>query len=288
MTYINYPPYPTNLPGSIPDTNTWPGIVPQTPVAPYVPINILPRTVVQSAPKVTLGEAFKPKRAGKNTSHVIFVLDDSSSMRSCWDQTIAGYNEYLKGQKDDEVKTGIKTFVSLYKFDGHNVTKVFDHTPVSNVPLLSKETYNPSGSTNLNDAIGGVMIEINKNLAAKKKNERESVIITILTDGEENSSRTFDNASVKQMVEKAQGKNWGFMFLGANINAFHTGASLGFSYSNTIQFNAVNATETIRAASDMTSRMKGAYASGMNTFDTYTVSAFTDVERTAAVGGKNE
>lgn len=288
MTYINYP-NSTNLPGTLPNQqpDTWPSVIPQTPVAPYVPINVLPYTIVQQA-KVTLAEAFKPKRAGKESSHVIFVLDDSSSMKSCWEQTIAGYNEYLKGQKEDEIKTGIKTFVSLYKFDGHNVTKVFDHSPVSQVPLLNKETYNPSGSTNLNDAIGGVMMEINKNLAAKKKAERESVIITILTDGEENSSRTFDNSTIKQMVEKAQGKNWGFMFLGANINAFHAGSSLGFNTSNTLQFNAANATETIRAASGMTSRMKGAYASGMSTLDTYAVSAFTDQERTAAVGGKND
>lgn len=288
MTYINYP-NTTNLPGTLPNQqpNTWPGVIPQTPVAPYVPINVLPHTIAQQ-PKVTLAEAFKPKKAGKESSHVIFVLDDSSSMKSCWEQTIAGYNEYLKGQKEDEIKTGIKTFVSLYKFDGRNVTKVFDHFPVSQVPLLSKETYNPSGSTNLNDAIGGVMMEINKNLATKKKAERESVIITILTDGEENSSRTFDNSTIKQMVEKAQGKNWGFMFLGANINAFHAGSSLGFNTSNTLQFNAANATETIRAASGMTSRMKGAYASGMTTLDTYAVSAFTDQERTAAVGGKND
>lgn len=284
---MTFNPNTSALPGTFPNQQPWPNVLPQTPVAPYVPINVLPHTIVQTA-KVTLAEAFKPKRAGKETSHVVFVLDDSSSMRSCWDQTIAGYNEYLKGQKEDEVKTGIKTFVSLYKFDGYNVSKVFDHMPVSQVPLLNKETYNPKGSTNLNDAIGGVMMEINKILSSKKKSERESVIITILTDGEENSSSTFDNSTIKQMVEKAQGKNWGFMFLGANINAFHAGSSLGFNTSNTLQFNAANATETIRAASGMTSRMKSAYASGMSTLDNYAASAFTAAERSLAVGEKNE
>lgn len=240
-------------------------------------------TVAASA---NLGQAFKPKRAGKNPnlSHIIFVLDESSSMSSCWDQTISGYNEYLKAQKEDAEKTGIKTLVSLYKFNGHDVRAIFDRQDVGEVQPLDKNSYHPSGGTNLLDAMGGVMMKINLLLADKKKADRESVIITVLTDGEENQSRTFRNDDIKAMVEKAEGKNWGFMFLGANIDAFHAGAAMGFNYNNTMQFSTANAAETMRGASAMTSRLKGAYASGMATMDSYTVSAFNDVERAAAVG----
>jgi len=238
------------------------------------------------AAPANLGEAFKPKRAGKNPnlSHIIFVLDESSSMSSCWDQTISGYNEYLKAQKEDAEKTGIKTLVSLYKFNGHDVRAIFDRQDVGEVQPLDKNSYHPSGGTNLLDAMGGVMMKINLLLADKKKADRESVIITVLTDGEENQSRTFRNDDIKAMVEKAEGKNWGFMFLGANIDAFHAGAAMGFNYNNTMQFSTANAAETMRGASAMTSRLKGAYASGMATMDSYTVSAFNDVERAAAVG----
>lgn len=240
-------------------------------------------------PAADLVKAFRPKRAGKNPelSHVVFVLDESSSMASCWDQTIAGYNEYLKAQKEDAEKTGIKTLVSLYKFNGYTVTTVFSQQDVADVTPLTKETYRPSGSTNLLDAIGGVMMNINALLLNKKKDDRESVIITILTDGEENTSRTFSNAAIKGMVEKAEGKNWGFMFLGANIDAFHTGAAMGFSSHNTMQFNTSSADATFRGASAMTSRMKSAYASGMNTEATYGATTFFADERAAAVGDAN-
>ena len=233
-----------------------------------------------------LGQAFKPKRAGKNPnlSHIIFVLDESSSMSSCWDQTISGYNEYLKAQKEDAEKTGIKTLVSLYKFNGYDVRAIFDRQDVAEVQPLDKSSYRPSGGTNLLDAMGGVMMNINTLLTEKKKADRESVIITILTDGEENQSRTFRNADIKVMVEKAEGKNWGFMFLGANIDAFHAGAALGFNYNNTMQFSTANAAETMRGASAMTSRMKGAYASGLDTSSTYAATAFFEQERAAAVG----
>jgi hypothetical protein len=231
----------------------------------------------------SLGEAFKPKHAGKNTSHVIFVLDDSGSMQSCRDATISGYNEYLQMQKKDAQETGIATFVSLYKFDGRTLTSVFNRAPVEYVEDLTRNTYNPQGGTNLYDAIGGVMMQINAELAKNKKADRDSIIITILTDGAENASRTFNSSNVKQMVEKAEGKNWGFMFLGANIDAFAAGSSLGFNSHNTIQYSTTSMENTMRSASAMTSRMKSAYASDMDTTLAYASSGFTDQERTLAV-----
>jgi len=253
------------------------------PTTSAIPSSFATQAIAQPA---NLGQAFKPKRAGKNPnlSHIIFVLDESSSMSSCWEQTISGYNEYLKAQKEDAEKTGIKTLVSLYKFNGYDVRAIFDRQDVAEVQPLDKSSYRPSGDTNLLDAMGGVMMKINLLLADKKKADRESVIITVLTDGEENQSRTFRNDDIKAMVEKSEGKNWGFMFLGANIDAFHAGAAMGFNHNNTMQFSTANAAETFRSASAMTSRMKGDYASGMATMDSYTVSAFNDAERKAAVG----
>jgi Mg-chelatase subunit ChlD len=248
-------------------------------------ITIQPNTtLIQSAAaKPSLAEAFKPKRAGKNTSHVIFVLDDSGSMQTCRAATISGYNEYLQAQKKDAKDTGIPTFVSLYKFDGSSVKCVFNRLAVDAVENLTEKTYNPQGGTNLYDAIGGVMMQINTQLAANKKSNRDSVIITILTDGEENASRTFDNTNIKQMVEKAEGKNWGFMFLGANIDAFAAGSSLGFNSHNTMQYSVGSMENTMRSASAMTSRMKTAYDSGMDTTLAYATTAFTEDERKLAV-----
>ena len=242
-------------------------------------------SATQHAPAVDLASAFKPKRAGKNPnlSHIVFILDESSSMQSCQDSTISGYNEYLTAQKDDALKTGIKTLVSLYKFNGYNLNCVFDRQDVQEVQPLTNVTYRPSGGTNLHDAMGGVMMKLNEILSEKKKADRESIIITVLTDGEENQSKTFRQTDIKPMVEKAEGKNWGFMFLGANIDAFHAGSALGFNVNNTMQFSTSNAAETIRSASAMTSRMKGLYASGMDTGATYAATAFSAVERASAI-----
>ena len=267
MTYVNYPN------GNTPSLSIQPQSILTVPVQ-----------------KTDLVSAFNPKRAGKNSklSHVIFVLDESSSMGSCWDSTIAGYNEYLAGQRLDAETTGIETLVSLYKFNGSTVRSIFERTDIKSVKPLDKNSYRPSGGTNLHDAMGGVMMAINTLLSNKHKSERESVIITVLTDGEENQSRTFKSTDIKGMVEKAEAKNWGFMFLGANIDAFHAGSALGFGATNTIQFNTKNISESINAASSMTSRMRSAYASGLDTSATYAATSFTAAERAASVGKPDE
>jgi hypothetical protein len=253
------------------------------------PVSVLNHTYMVTN-SVDLAAAFKPKRAGKNPklSHVVFLLDDSSSMQSCRDITISGFNEYLASQKADANTNGISTVVSLYKFNGHDVKCVFDRENVQTVEPLTNSTYNPSGNTNLLDAMGGVLMKVNSLLSEKKKAERESVIINVLTDGEENASRTFNNASIKAMVEKAEGKNWGFLFLGANIDAFQAGHALGFGVSNTMQFDTKNTGATMRAASRMTNSLKGAYASGTPTSMAYASTTFTASERASAVGKDNE
>lgn len=250
-------------------------------------INTIIPTAV--ANPVSLGAAFNPKRCGTKTSHVIFVLDDSGSMQDCRDATIEGFNEYLGMQK----KEGIPTFVSLYKFDGSNVNCVYNRVPVASVSNLTRDTYNPNGMTNLFDAIGGVMMQINLDLTTKKKADRDSVIINILTDGHENSSRTFTNGDVKQMVSKAQDKSWSFMFLGANIDAFAAGQTMGFTTHNTMQFDTNNVGATMRAASRMTNDIKTAYFASASSADInvnalYAQTSFTAAERKSALGDNSD
>lgn len=220
---------------------------------------------------------FKPVGAGEKSAHVIFVLDDSGSMQSCRHQTIEGFNEFLAGQKESEVPT----YVSLYKFDGWRTVQMYEHVPVSVVEKLNTETYNPQGGTNLLDAMGDVMIKVNSELAAYgKKSSRDSVTIVILTDGEENQSKEFSTGDIKAMVEKSTAANWGFFFLGANIDAFATSSNLGFNVNNTLQYSTERMGQTMSNASRAVNSTKSARASGAEmTENTYAAVGFTTEER---------
>ena len=93
------------------------------------------------------------------------------------------------------------------------------------------------------------------------------------------------------MVSKAQDKAWSFMFLGANIDAFAAGQTMGFTAHNTMQFDTHNVGATMRAASRMTNDMKSMYfasasAADVNVNTLYASATFTDAERKAAIDGE--
>lgn len=56
----------------------------------------------------------------------------------------------------------------------------------------------------------------------------EKVLFTIVTDGEENSSKEFDWETVKNMIKHQREKySWVFTFLGANIDTDKVSGDLG-------------------------------------------------------------
>ena len=228
--------------------------------------------------------SFKPKRVAKaKSSHVIFVLDESSSMGDCYAQTIRGFNEFLDGQKLDSEKTNTPVDVSLYKFNGNSVINTFGRKNIKTVEPLSYINYKPNGGTNLLDAIGHALVEVNEGLAAKKKSERESVIFVILTDGEENTSRRYSNATIRGMVKACEDKGWLFMFLGANIDAFLVGSTLGFGKANTVAFTNASAGNAMTMASQKVSHYRSASLGGMDPKAVYDKEGFTDDERKKAL-----
>merc|ERR1711978_809436 len=53
-------------------------------------------------------------------------------------------------------------------------------------------------------------------------------ILVILTDGEENSSRLFDQKDTKKMIDDmTENQNWQVQYLGANQDAFSVAGSIG-------------------------------------------------------------
>lgn len=233
------------------------------------------------ANKIDFGTAFVPHKAGNNTSHVVLILDESGSMSSVRDTTISAINEFVESQRINAKETGIKTYISLYKFDGENVNSVYSKLDAFETPKLSRDNYIPNGGTNLMDAIGTVVSSINNSFSDIPQNLRSSVIVTVVTDGEENMSRVYDNKDIKQMISKCEDYNWGFLFLGAKVDAFAS-ANFGFNYNNTIQLSGSTASVSsgIMSASRAVNSMKSAYSSdSASTSTIYDQHGFTDAER---------
>lgn len=163
---------------------------------------------------------------------VSIVLDETGSMSVRHDQTISAFNEYVGSLKT----TNVPVSVTLTKFNTDKVEVSYTDKALKDVPLLSKETYKPTACTNLYDAVGKTINEINSRNVEKDK----SVLVVIITDGEENSSKEYTQQKVFDLIKEKQGKGWTFVFMGADQDAWVASSGLGIARGNTMSFSGTN------------------------------------------------
>ena len=171
----------------------------------------------------------------ENFTSINVIIDRSGSMGHLAHDTIGSFNTFLKEQKDvpGEVAFTLCSFNQDYSL-------VHDFVKLASVPDLNSKTYQPSGNTALLDALGTTINSVGAKLAAMPEDERPSkVIFLVITDGQENASRRFTKEQIKSMVTHQQDVyQWEFVFIGANIDAFSEGMSLGFSAQNSVSYSA--------------------------------------------------
>lgn len=163
----------------------------------------------------------------RDATHIAVLLDRSGSMGVVKEETISGFNYFLKEQQ----AAGDNATLTLVQFDSESTDVVHESRPVRDVPGLNPDTYQPRGSTPLLDALGQTINSTGKTLAAIPEAKRpDKVVFVVITDGEENASHQFTKARVKEMIDHQTGKyNWQFVYLGANQDAFAEAGAVGIS-----------------------------------------------------------
>lgn len=169
----------------------------------------------------------------KDVTELVFILDRSGSMGGLEKDTIGGYNSVLEKQRETEGECIITTVL----FD-HCCEILHDRTDVRFIRKLTEKDYSVGGCTALLDAMGKTIQKIStahKNMSEEGRPEK--VMVVVITDGEENSSRTYSLKKVRAMIEHHKKKfGWEFVFLGANIDAVATARSFGISADRAAEY----------------------------------------------------
>lgn len=175
----------------------------------------------------------------KDSTMIVALLDKSGSMKLVQDDTIGGFNTFI----DEQKKVPGEATLTLVQFNDVISTTYID-VPLAHVAPLTKDTYQPSGWTSLNDALAQTIIEVGNKLAAKKEEDRPGKIsVLIMTDGAENTSKEFGGSKgfskVREMVGHQKDKySWDFTFIGANMDAFAAASGYGIGARNSINYSA--------------------------------------------------
>jgi uncharacterized protein YegL len=180
------------------------------------------------------------KKSGVTRTTVVVVQDKSGSMGNRTAATISGYNEYL-GRLKEKAEGDVR--VTLTQFDTH-VNNVYTAQPLSAITELQPHEYRIGGMTALYDAVGQAVKATEKAIAKDEK-----VLIVIMTDGGENSSREWicitpnenRNKRIVDLMQEKRAEGWEFIFLGAGEEAWNTGANLGFQSNQFVNYGTDSA-----------------------------------------------
>ncbi len=169
----------------------------------------------------------------KNLTELVFILDKSGSMSGLEKDTIGGYNSMLKQQRMVEGECMITTVL----FD-NRCELLHDRIDSRAIKPITEKEYFVGGSTALLDAIGKAIHKIGtvqKNTAEGYRAEK--VMFIIITDGEENSSRQYSSAQIKDMIRRQKERyGWEFIFLGANIDAVEIAGEFGINADRAVDY----------------------------------------------------
>lgn len=167
----------------------------------------------------------KPTEGSVNT---YILLDRTGSMSNIWTEALGSVNAYA----DDLAKEsgGLKSSVTLAVFDyqdGMQFNVLRDHTVPQYWRNVTDAEASPRGMTPLYDAIG-------KMVSLAEHDDPQKAVLVIMTDGEENSSREFDQGQAKAALDRARAHGWQVVFLGAQFANFTDASGVGMAGSQTM------------------------------------------------------
>ena len=142
----------------------------------------------------------------------LIIVDESGSMSIIRKQAFAGMNETLQTVRQMQEKfPDQEQHISLVTFDTSHTTWHYDNTPASDTKNLDWKAYNPGGGTPLYDAMGSAISKVNAQIA-----DCDNVLVTVITDGEENSSQEWTLKMIRTMIEKLKKQKWTFTLIGTD------------------------------------------------------------------------
>ena len=166
----------------------------------------------------------------------LILMDESGSMDHLTQMAIDGANETIRCiQQAEKDHPDQKQYLSLATFDTVqdelDLRYLSTLSPIAEAPEVTGKMYAPNGMTPLYDAMGISISALEKSLS-----DDDIVLVTVITDGLENASKSFHGDDIRKMVERLSEKNWTFTYMGANQDAVEEAGKLGIS--NAIDFKA--------------------------------------------------
>lgn len=169
-----------------------------------------------------------------------FIIDQSGSMHNSSNMVVDLFNELsqdiVQQARNSIIDNVEEQLIGLCVFNNNEIAHRLFNRNLNQFLPLAHEDYRPESSTPLYDAIGDT---IQKQLAYWEgvPTEEYDVLVTILTDGRENSSVKFSADQIKELIKTHEAQNWTFTYMGAHGEVSEEIQKIAMSKKNATRFN---------------------------------------------------
>lgn len=148
----------------------------------------------------------------------LIIVDESSSMEFIREKAFSGMNETLQTIKSEaKAHPEVEQIVTLLSFSSEHVHFILTNKNGLHLNPIHWKDYKRYGATPLYDAIGAGISKVNAFCSFE-----DNVLVTIITDGEENCSREYSLPMIVNLIKKLKKQNWLFTFIGASSIDVHS------------------------------------------------------------------
>lgn len=169
----------------------------------------------------------------------LVILDASGSMEVIYNQALTGVNETLATiRRAQETHPELQQYVTLASFSAGDdfLNRIYSAKPIAEARNITSADYPLLGCTALYDAMGTCISELQQRVC-----HGDRVLVTIITDGYENASLTWNGRQIKSLVQELRQMGWTFTYIGADQDVEKVAGEIGVC--NALRFSA-NAEET--------------------------------------------
>ena len=145
---------------------------------------------------------------------IIFLLDESASMRKHSNAYISGINAFINTQK----QFNPHSLFTMVKFNTKVTTLCVD-SKIHTLPEFTNQHYYPDGITAMYDAIGYA-------IDLKYNGGSQNVVMFILTDGQDNNSKNFNNILIAEKINYMKQRGWTFVYIATDQDAQKVGENM--------------------------------------------------------------
>lgn len=150
------------------------------------------------------------------------ILDDSGSMKGQKRRdAITAFNNFVAGQQEVKLGQANLTVRPLHQYYNPKLSNITNY-PIETMSKVPQTQFKCRGNTPLYDTIGAVIHKLEEDQL-----DDHSIVILIITDGQENGSRTWTVPTLRPVIEEKLDLGWQFIYVTVDRRSRNTAERIG-------------------------------------------------------------